>query len=84
MVSIGEKNVEGEARHRGAIIIKMKGRMTIVLNDSATFNIYTGKYSLCGRSSSQLPLFVQCDGLRMVGHKHIMRPFEGPEDQSMD
>lgn len=32
----------------------------------------------------ELPFVVPCDGLRVVGHKHIVRPFEGSEDQSVD
>lgn len=35
-------------------------------------------------SEPELPLVVQGDGLRMVRHKHIMRPFERSKDQSVD
>lgn len=31
-----------------------------------------------------LPFIIQRDGFRMVGNKHIMGPFERPEDQSVD
>lgn len=30
------------------------------------------------------PLVILCDGFGVVGHKHIVRPFQGSEDQSMD
>lgn len=32
----------------------------------------------------EIPFVVPCDGLSMVGHKHVVRPFEGSEDQSVD
>lgn len=32
----------------------------------------------------ELPFVVPCYGLSVVGHKHIVRPFEGSEDQSVD
>lgn len=32
----------------------------------------------------ELPFVVPCYGLGVVRHKHIVRPFEGSEDQSVD
>jgi len=36
------------------------------------------------RGSVSLPLVIQCDGLRVVRHKHVVRPFERPEHQRVD
>lgn len=36
------------------------------------------------REQPDLPFFILSDAFSLVGHKHVMGPFERPEDQRVD
>lgn len=37
-----------------------------------------------GLQNPESPLLILGDGFGVVGHKHVVRSFQGPEDQSVD